>query len=554
MKKFLSKMFVCCCVCLMIVGCSKEENESTGSIYGFVSDYSNANAPIAGATVTLNSKGQTKTTGSDGRFEFSNLEPGTYSISVSANGYQTTSKQVSVRAGQSANCDFQLEIGRAEVDINPVSLIFGKDVEETSFSIINKSNRQLNYTISNYPNYIKVTPASGTIAAKGEQAIRISVVNRKTISETKNGQITVNIGNDSYNISFNIEPYQGEMVSVDVNPQTLNFDKDTEKLTFTMTSNNSFDQNYQITSNLDILTVEPSSGTLTAKGQSTISVSVNDRKNVSNARNGQLTIDLNGSTFVVSVNVAKYEEGVETPDDGGDSKGVVSNGLYAYYTFEGDTNDLTDTELNAVGVNTSFEESFNGTQALSIPGKATSYLSIPDGLVDQKKMSISFWAKDLQDGHIFHAKCNWRAESNTNAVFMLVVENGMLKYVAQNYNIRYLWEDSPAFTHNSLEGWHMITLVSDYDVTSYNQITTLLYIDGVYVDVVTEHGSDSSLEPSFDNSSKFVLGGDMLSQNAGNNNPPMINATKLTIDNFRVYKYRTLTKEEIKEIYNSEKK
>lgn len=547
MKKFLSKMFVCCCVCLMIVGCSKEENESTGSIYGFVSDYSNANAPIAGATVTLNSKGQTKTTGSDGRFEFSNLEPGTYSISVSANGYQTTSKQVSVRAGQSANCDFQLEVGRAEVDINPVSIIFGKDVEETSFSIINKSNRQLNYTISNYPNYIKVTPASGTIAAKGEQAIRISVVNRKTISETKNGQITVNIGNDSYNISFNIEPYQGEMVSVDVNPQTLNFDKDIEKLTFTMTSNNSFDQNYQITSNLDILTVEPSSGTLTAKSQSTISVSVNDRKNVSNARNGQLTIDLNGSTFVVSVNVAKYEEGGETPDDGGDSKGVVSNGLYAYYTFEGDTNDLTDTELNAVGVNTSFEESFNGTQALSIPGKATSYLSIPDGLVDQKKMSISFWAKDLQDGHVFHAISN---EYYKYPAFMLAVENGMLKFVVSNYNIRYRWVESPAFTHNSLEGWHMITLVSDYDETVEYQTTTKLFIDGVYIDVVTESAGDDEYE----NTSKFVLGGDMSIENDGSGRSPALNATRLIIDNFRVYKYRTLTKEEIKEIYNSEKK
>ena len=547
MKKIYSQLIMCVCICLMMAGCTKDAEVLTGTISGFVSDYTNANTAIAGATVTLNSKGLTKTTGSDGRFEFLKLEPGTYSISVTANGFQATTKQVTVYAGQTATCDFQLEVGNVDVDIDPITITFGKSVEQASFSINNKSNQSLNYTISSYPDYIEVSPASGAVAAKGKQSVSVTVVNRKSINEPKNGQITVNVGNNSYIVSFSIEPYQEEKASVDVNPQTLNFDKDTEKLTFTMTSNNSFDQNYQITSNLDILTVEPSSGTLTAKGQSTISVSVNDRKNVSNARNGQLTIDLNGSTFVVSVNVAKYEEGGETPDDGGDSKGVVSNGLYTYYTFEGDTNDLTDTELNAVGVNTSFEESFNGTQALSIPGKATSYLSIPDGLVDQKKMSISFWAKDLQDGHIFHAISN---EYYKYPAFMLAVENGMLKFVVSNYNIRYRWVESPAFTHNSLEGWHMITLVSDYDETVEYQTTTKLFIDGVYIDVVTESAGDDEYE----NTSKFVLGGDMSIENDGSGRSPALNATRLIIDNFRVYKYRTLTKEEVKEIYDSEKK
>lgn len=526
MRKFLSKMFVCCCVCLMIVGCSKEGDESTGSIYGFVSDYGNANAPIAGATVTLNSKGQTKTTGSDGRFEFSNLEPGAYSLSVSANGYQTTSKQVSVRAGQSANCDFQLEVGRAEVDINPVSIVFGKDVEETSFSINNKSNRQLNYTISNYPNYINVTPASGTIAAKGEQAIRISVVNRKTISETKNGQITVNIGNDSYNISFNIEPYQGEMVSVDVNPQTLNFDKDTEKLTFTMTSNNSFDQNYQITSNLDILTVEPSSGTLTAKGQSTISVSVNDRKNVSNARNGQLTIDLNGSTFVVSVNVAKYEEGGD-PDDKPDDtpSGEISTirGLLLYYTFDNDNADnaYRDNDHGFIVENASFITDTPNGKGKAISLERENYIRIPSNVVAEKTaITISMWVKDFGTGYLFKTGSTpgW-----PGAPTLFINDDNTMEIYYNRWNS---YTTGFSFQRYQSSGWHMLTFVYD----SSNETCTIL-IDGRKVDT----GSIS-----------FGLQTDGENMQIGGTDP-------MKVDNVRIHSV-ALEDKEIAEIYAAESK
>ena len=125
MKKIYSQLIMCVCICLMMAGCTKDAEVLTGTISGFVSDYTNANTAIAGATVTLNSKGLTKTTGSDGRFEFLKLEPGTYSISVTANGFQATTKQVTVYAGQTATCDFQLEVGNVDVDIDPITITFG---------------------------------------------------------------------------------------------------------------------------------------------------------------------------------------------------------------------------------------------------------------------------------------------------------------------------------------------------------------------------------------------------------------------------------------------
>lgn len=154
--------------------------------------------------MTLSSKGLTKTTGSDGRFEFADLEPGTYTIVVASNGFQPTTKQVTVYAGQTAICDFQLSKGSTSVDITPMNLVFGKGTEQLSFSIKNNSNSTLTYSISNAPDFIEVSPMSGSVAAKGTQAISVHVVKRNEITSNRSGQITVNVGNDSYIVSINV--------------------------------------------------------------------------------------------------------------------------------------------------------------------------------------------------------------------------------------------------------------------------------------------------------------------------------------------------------------
>ncbi len=50
MKKIISYLALWLCAGLLVAGCSKDsEKEVTGTINGFVSDYANANAPIADA-------------------------------------------------------------------------------------------------------------------------------------------------------------------------------------------------------------------------------------------------------------------------------------------------------------------------------------------------------------------------------------------------------------------------------------------------------------------------------------------------------------------------
>ena len=214
MKKLLLFFAVIIGIMLM-TGCAKDEENLNGKIAGLVSDYTDANTPIAGATVTLNSKGLTKTTGADGRFEFTDITPGTYTLQIAANNYQTTTKQVSVVAGQTANCDVQLTKSGASVEINPTTLTFGQGVEQLSFNIINNGNQSLTYSISNAPDFIEVSPVSGTVAAKAKNAISVHVLNRSSITTNRNGQLTVHVGNDSYIVSIAVtnntqtDPNQG---------------------------------------------------------------------------------------------------------------------------------------------------------------------------------------------------------------------------------------------------------------------------------------------------------------------------------------------------------
>lgn len=100
----------------------------------------------------------------------------------------------------------------------------------------------------------------------------------------------------------------------------------------------------------------------------------------------------------------------------------------------------------------------------------------------------------------------------------------------------------------------MVTLVSDFNDTTYATITTRLYVDGIYTDQITE--SDNPFSESegmsdakhYNRGLKFVFGGKI-----GNQYEPSLSPVSLTIDNLRVYKTRMLSADEVKQIYNSEK-
>ncbi len=79
-----------------------------GAILGRVTD-KRTNGPIADATVTLDPGHQIATTGSDGRYRFASLVPGSYTVRARYIGYASLAASVAVRAEEEATIDFPLE-------------------------------------------------------------------------------------------------------------------------------------------------------------------------------------------------------------------------------------------------------------------------------------------------------------------------------------------------------------------------------------------------------------------------------------------------------------
>ncbi|MFQ3548583.1 MAG: carboxypeptidase-like regulatory domain-containing protein [Armatimonadota bacterium] len=78
-----------------------------GTITGTVKDSSNN--PISGATVSTNTGGYSTTTNSSGEYTLSNVAPGTYSVTASKTGYQSsTNSNVTVTGGQTTTSNFTL--------------------------------------------------------------------------------------------------------------------------------------------------------------------------------------------------------------------------------------------------------------------------------------------------------------------------------------------------------------------------------------------------------------------------------------------------------------
>ena len=95
MKKFLTLLTIALSLVLINHSCKPDNGEDefiqgsesgSGSIYGIVTDKVTGE-PVKNANVQLRPTGETSLTGTDGRYEFLNIEDGNYSIKVSKNGY-----------------------------------------------------------------------------------------------------------------------------------------------------------------------------------------------------------------------------------------------------------------------------------------------------------------------------------------------------------------------------------------------------------------------------------------------------------------------------------
>ena len=91
----------------MFVGCTEDEYTLFGTISGTATDI-NTGEPISNVTMTLSPTGKSTTTGSNGMYEFIDLQAQQYKIQARHANYKTDTKTVTVYAGETVRGDMQL--------------------------------------------------------------------------------------------------------------------------------------------------------------------------------------------------------------------------------------------------------------------------------------------------------------------------------------------------------------------------------------------------------------------------------------------------------------
>src|SRR5215471_6938235 len=125
-------------LCLISAVPSFAQSITSGDIAGTVTDPSGAVVPNAKVTATNDNTGAVHTTNSNGEgfYRFSFLQPGSYTVSASASGFQSAQRKIQVAVGIAANGNIALPVSTASTTIEvtaPPTQIDNADVS-TNFS------------------------------------------------------------------------------------------------------------------------------------------------------------------------------------------------------------------------------------------------------------------------------------------------------------------------------------------------------------------------------------------------------------------------------------
>ena len=305
--KFLYTLF-----CILLLGaCAKDEMVYTGNIIGKVTD-ANSGEVLQGVTITITPSGASRTTGSDGYFEFRDLDPKQYEIQARKNGYTTNNKTVTVVTGRDASGDIQLTpiVQDGKLSLSVSSLNFGSQNSSLSFSIQNNGNKAFSWNISGLDkiDWLSITPTTGTLAAGKSNAVTVTL-NRDRITEYKETTIIVNADKESMPLKITAEA-ENKTSKISLSDNVLNFGTEYSSLTFDIKNiGNAGNVNWNITGiDADWIKVTPTAGTTAMSKSSAVKVDVDRSKLDVGQHSTTILVNAEGESLKVTINIEKGAE------------------------------------------------------------------------------------------------------------------------------------------------------------------------------------------------------------------------------------------------------
>ena len=267
MKKLFYAIFPLATLFLLTT-CEEELPNTMGNIYGIVGDMETGE-PIKGASVVLSPGNRSTVTGSDGHFEFLNLEAAQYKIQVSANGYVTNSRQITVLSGASASGDILLRQTTAQMSVSNEELDFGTNETSLSFDVITRGDRQVEWLVKENIDWLSCSPETGKITNSSSSVV--VTIDRKGLEDGVYKDVLVISSKDEKVADKTITIKMiVESSTMSVSTEKLFFNADETTLSFDVTGMGTNSVEWYIKEDISWLSCSPESGTLSNSSASVV--------------------------------------------------------------------------------------------------------------------------------------------------------------------------------------------------------------------------------------------------------------------------------------------
>jgi hypothetical protein len=217
------------------------EKMQTGSIHGTISTtQENAASDLSGISVTLTGEAADRNTLSAdtddaGRYEFKNLKPGNYTISIAQSGFKPVTKRVSVAAGQTAVQDIRLELETVSEKVEvreQTQVISTESVSNPQATITHRDLVALPTPEEKIREVIPITPGvmktqDGKLTFKGaDENQSLFVVNSAQTADPVTGSFSIAVPTDAvqsfavYKTPYNagLGSFSGGLTTIETKP------------------------------------------------------------------------------------------------------------------------------------------------------------------------------------------------------------------------------------------------------------------------------------------------------------------------------------------------